>query len=68
MERKRKGGAERERIKRKKALATDAASCCKIPAMFASKGTGRSRLHLHYIYNNLADERFHPNHLDNHNR
>ncbi|RXN12350.1 SCAN domain-containing 3-like protein [Labeo rohita] len=40
MERKRKGGAERERIKRKKALAADAASCCKIPAMFASKGTG----------------------------
>ncbi|KAL1279683.1 hypothetical protein QQF64_014283 [Cirrhinus molitorella] len=39
MERKRRG-AERERIKRKKALATDAASCCKIPAMFASKGTG----------------------------
>lgn len=50
MERKRKGGAERERIKRRKALATDAASCCKIPAMFAGKGTGRSELHLHNIY------------------
>ena len=69
MKRKRKGGAESQRKKKKKkALAADAASCCKIPAMFASKGTGRSRLHLHYIYNNLADEHFHPNHLDHHNR
>ncbi|KAL1251687.1 hypothetical protein QQF64_019483 [Cirrhinus molitorella] len=51
MERKRKGGAEMERIKRKKALATDAASCCKIPAMFASKGTG---------CHNVQDKRIRP--------
>jgi hypothetical protein len=40
---KRKGGAERERIKKRKALATDAAKCCKINDMFASKGTGQSK-------------------------
>lgn len=57
MERKRKGGAERERIKRRKVLATDAASCCKIPAMFAGKGTGRSELHLHNIYQGWGKNR-----------
>ena len=39
-QKKRKGGAEgeRERIKRREALAADAAKCCKISDMFVSKG------------------------------
>lgn len=39
---KRKGKAERERIKKRKALTTDTAKCCKISEIFASKGPGHT--------------------------
>ena len=42
MDKKRKGGAERERDRKKKALATDAAKCGKITDIFARKTAGQS--------------------------
>ncbi len=44
-QKKRKGGSDREQMKKRKALVTDAAKCCKISDMFASKGPGQSKTH-----------------------
>ena len=43
----RKGKMEQRgrEYKKRKALATDAAKCCKISDMFASKGPGQSKTH-----------------------